>query len=365
MPDIILRPDLRTAGGEVSDILVNGLYAGTLTLVYRENDRIAGALQLEKESLSARDKQDVDLFVQQYIQTLAGAVGAPQCDLLATCSPFDYMLQEDGEGRLVAAIPGERLADPGGVENRDNTNLVDTVDREGDEPGTGSPGTHRDRAEDACPPVRMNTRPADASGYELRLANQNEYEWNNSRGERLAEAFVRVYGPDVVATVNWDFFPDDDDLDRLADRLVKEFDENQIDSFVIHMKAGTETVETIELTHEDLLEEVQERASSELPQPSKYRIELVRDDVDTLTYDIYCPVSGGLPIGTATVDISQNQLTGFMDFREKTGTADMESIAMLLLRELEKEKQYDSMNLTVLYQNKPVEEMKFYSGRLH
>ena len=83
---------------------------------------------------------------------------------------------------------------------------------------------------------------------------------------------------------------------------------------------------------------------------------LVRDDKDVLTYEIYQQSRGGLPIGTATVDISHRQLTGFIDFREPGGADDRELIAMLLMEELDKEKEYDSFNVSMMVKNRLIDE---------
>ncbi|ARF69320.1 hypothetical protein B7C51_18125 [Paenibacillus larvae subsp. pulvifaciens] len=56
MSSIMLRPDLKTAGGEVNDVLVNGKYVGSVSIIYREGDRMFGAVQLEKHSLGKMRK---------------------------------------------------------------------------------------------------------------------------------------------------------------------------------------------------------------------------------------------------------------------------------------------------------------------
>ena len=73
--DIMLRPDLKTAGGEVCDIMYNGEFVGTLTLVYRESDRLKGSIHLEQQSITIVDKQKVYEFVQSYIQNVIDALG--------------------------------------------------------------------------------------------------------------------------------------------------------------------------------------------------------------------------------------------------------------------------------------------------
>ena len=106
MQSIELRPDLRTAGGEVSDIMVSGRFAGTFAMVYREGDRAAGCVQLEKESLAEEEKDRVISFIHSYIQSFAGAVQAEECDVIVTYGSFER----------VVTIGGERYSVAGGVD---------------------------------------------------------------------------------------------------------------------------------------------------------------------------------------------------------------------------------------------------------
>src|SRR4051794_22005604 len=92
MADIMLRPDLKTAGGEVCDIMYNGEFVGTLTLVYRESDRLKGAIHLEKKSITVLDKQAVYDFAQSYIQDAIDALGITQCEVTVSYSDYDFVI---------------------------------------------------------------------------------------------------------------------------------------------------------------------------------------------------------------------------------------------------------------------------------
>jgi hypothetical protein len=96
-----------------------------------------------------------------------------------------------------------------------------------------------------------------------------------------------------------------------------------------------------------------------------YTVVLTREDGDTLIYEVYQQSYGGLPIGKATVDISNDQLEGFIDFREPGQLAGRECIALLMMEELDKEMDYESFNLTMLFQNKPFEEFVYEVDQVH
>lgn len=58
MVQIDLTADLRTASGEVQDIMVDGRYTGSLLLIYREGERLSSDLQLEQESIEEEVEAD-------------------------------------------------------------------------------------------------------------------------------------------------------------------------------------------------------------------------------------------------------------------------------------------------------------------
>jgi hypothetical protein len=348
MPSIMLRPDLKTAGGEVSDIMRDGEFVGTLTLVYREADRLSGSVQLEQGSLSASDKQEVLTFMQTYVQNLIDALKVKQCDVLVTYSDYDHIIATQ-----------ETLQTPIG-----EPFLLEDEDFE----WVGDPTRLDDIDPDGFDEMEMTEETDEEFPYELVIVAENrkgvEYHVYDQESELIAEARVQIYGTDVVGEVDWKFDPFEEEMELVCELIVSDIDENEVDTIVLHMKLDEEIIETIELTHEDLLEDEMELVSDE-PSREDYTVILARDDGDTLTYEIYQQSYGGLPIGTATVDISYRQLTGFIDFREPGTADDRELIATLLLEELDKEKEYETVNLSMLYRNKLIDEVLFENVQLH
>ncbi|WNQ09713.1 hypothetical protein MJA45_19060 [Paenibacillus aurantius] len=336
----MLRPDLRTAGGEVSDILLRGQYVGSLTLVFREQDRVSGSVQLEEDSLSEADKESVASFIQDYIQSFIMAVRAVSCEVLLTYSPYD---------RIIATTPEEER---------------EAFIEEDDEEGYGlEPDWEED--EDI---LEMDEDEWASAEYELVTVKETgsrvDYHVYDAEQELIAEAFLRTRSEDLTGDVTWEREPEDWEVEHVTELLVTDFDEEQADTFVINHIYEGEIVETVELTHDDLLDTPYEAFGEEAAEED-YSVVLVRDDGDTLTYEIYQQTLGGLPIGTATVDIAHRQLTGFIDFRDKGGADDAEIISSLLMRELDKEKEYDELSLTLLYQNEPIDEIYFENETVH
>lgn len=361
MADMMLRPDLKTAGGEVCDIMYNGEFVGTLTLVYRESDRLKGSIHLERQSIAQEDKESVYAFVQSYIQSVIDALAVEECEVVANYSDYDFVIATDHAIGPVLAEEGDRsdhyyLDD----DDADYEWVNDDEIRFDDIEGTNGPES-----------LDMIEQRRQQLGYELVIVgeyrNLVEYHVYDKESELVAEAITHMYGSEVNGEVTWRFDPFDEEMDLVTELIVADYDEDETDTFIFNMIFDGEVIDTVELTHIDLLELVDDIREESLmpPDPEDYTITLARDDGDTLTYEIYQQSYGGLPIGTATVDISSRQLTGFIDFREPGDSDDRELIAALLLDELDKEKDYETFNVSMLYRNKLIDEIWFETDQLH
>lgn len=379
MAQIILRPEFRTAGGEVNDLEMDGKYAGTVTLIYRERDRLIGSIQLDKAMLSLQEKNKVARWADDYIHSLADALNVEECEVLVTYAKFDHIVTSF-DVELDESLDYEQ-DDEIFEDMLDDSRLEDIIDS-----GDRDEYTMNDD-DDEWKPIR----------FELVIVgeddNRIEYHIYGKKKAWLAEALFVIEESEVFGEVNWMVKPSEDEIEAAADLIVSDFDEDAIDSFQIEMKYQGVTLESIELTHEDMIAfedqweqdetsgfrgESEEhtkdgirgnRTSSDdrdyLAKSRQYSAKLIRDDADALTYDIYEHAREGLPIGRATVDISHRRLTGFIEFREPTRSKDRERVGITLLRELEKEKEYESLNLTMLHENKRIEDIFFENDTLH
>jgi hypothetical protein len=374
---IMLRPDLKTSGGEIHDILLNGRYAGNMTLVYREHDRVGGAVQLDRSSLTETDKEEVVGFVRNYIQDLIMAVRAVDCDVIVTNSPYDHIIatNHDEAGRLKEMDDEddeyELFADDDIVDDEDDFGdaLSFGYDEEpliGDEDADNldrieMTGRNRGR-------VVRDVSEEKAAYYELVIVgesrNKVEYHVYDEQMEWLAEAMFHTRGTDAYGEIHFMFSPSEDEIEAITDLVVSDFDEEEIDTFDIRVLHEGLELEHIELTHEDLVD-TPSFAIGEEADENDFTVALVRDDGDMLTYEIYHQQRGGLPIGTATVDIANRQLSGFIDFRDPCSEEEREVIATLLMRELDKEKEYKTLNLSVMHRNEKIDELLFESEPVH
>lgn len=366
MSGVKLRPDLKTAGGEVCDILYQDRYVGSLVLVYREGDRICGSVQLEQEALSPREKAVVNSVVSDYIHNMTGALGASECDVLVTCSDYDQVITTASRSDELEESAEYDEEEPEVIWVRDADELEDWDEGEwdmmsGDHAGLRHGGDDPEAEEDSRNPLQ----------YELvttrETRHQAEYHVYDEDQEWVAEVFLRIIGDDVVGDIHWMFDPEEDEVEVVTNLVVRDFDQEQVDTFAIDHRYEGVIIESIELTHMDLLEEAEGGGPyGTADELEEYTVVLARDDQDMLTYEIYHQAEGGLPIGTATVDISRKQLSGFIDFR-RPGMAPgaREKIATLVMQELDKEKDYSTISFTMLQGNRPVDEVVFENEPVH
>lgn len=375
MAGVVLRPDLRTAGGEISDIVYNGRYVGMLALVYREQDRLSGSVQLEKESLPVEDKQTVTAFLTDYVQGLSQALDIVECDVVFTYSACDHVIASREEYELGLEESDQLYEDePEVIWVHDDDDLgdwdfperenfrMDPPEESGEEPAYRYGDDPGETEEEARNP----------DFYELVATKQTdhevEYHVYDEDQEWVAEVFLRVIGNDIIGDVHWMFDPLDEELDGITNLIVKDFDDAVIDTFTIDHRFEGAIIDTVELAHKELLDEADFAGYVEKPaeEHDEYTVVLARDDRDMLTYDIYNRNQGGLHVGTATVDISLKQLSGFIDFhRNLTEPGVREKIAALVMQELDKEKDYSTISFTMLEHNKPIDEVVFENEPVH
>lgn len=324
MTNVFLRPDLKTAGGEVSDILLNGEYIGCLSLVYREQHRISGAIQLDKPSMPFSKKDDVLRYIHEYMQAFASSIQAEVCTLNVSYGTLEcYMDYYDYDGAY-----DDELDD-------------DVAEANGDDIGY----------------EELETLDMSYSNYRLEIISESptlvEYHIYDQEHEWLAEAVIRTSEKAVWGDFYWMFEPTTEEMETISELLASDFDDEVMERFIFKHIYENELVDTIE--YMEIVE----------TQEMDYTVLLTRDEGEILTYEIYDESDGQFPVGTATVDIGHSVVTGFIEFHDPADTENMDNIAALLMLELDKEREYESINLTLLYQNMPINEISIECAPVH
>ncbi|PWW33154.1 MULTISPECIES: hypothetical protein [Paenibacillus] len=342
-----LIPDLRTSGGEVQDIMVDGQYAGSLLLVFREGDRVSGSLQMEQDSLPAETEQYIVEQVHDYIRSLADAVSAAEYEVLVSCGTLYSVLQKP-ESQMDVFIQSSRSEDRyshDGKSDRAGVNEVHVI------PGSQAESfTYED-------PEHLLEMELVSAGRSI-----STYVFNDANGQELAEASLKQYGADVQGEIHWYDEPAESYQDAAAELLVRELDEEIIDTITIRMWHQGQELESAEWVHRDFADEVELESEEDLEEIEAAEetcyVMLVRKDREFRVYDLFLQERGGLPVGTATIDTSQADLSGYMDYQVPGTSAQRKSLVEVLMRELDKELEFDTLHLTMLYRNQMIDEAK-------
>lgn len=340
--DVELVADLRTSGGEVQDVMVNGQYAGSLFLVYREGDRLSGCLQIEQESLPDGTEERIVEKVHAYVRSLADALEAAYYEVLVSCGSLHSVLHKPESETM---WPSEDM-------NHDEGSY-DDIDSSGSKVIPVSQAesfTYEDR--DQVLEMEMVS-----AGRSI-----STYIFNDVEGQELAEASLKQYGADVQGEIHWYDEPEENQLEAAAELLVRELDEDIIDTITIRMWHQGNELETLEWVHRDFSEEFEDTDESGLDELEAAEetcyVMLKRKDREFRVYELFLQERGGLPVGTATIDTSQSDLTGYIDYEVPGTSIQRKSLVEVLMQELDKEMEFDTLHLTMLYRNQIIDEAR-------
>lgn len=338
---IRLRPDLRTANGEVQDILIEDRYAGTLILVFREGHRLAGSVQLDAKSVPLKAKEEIVTYIEQYLLQYRDAVDAEHIDILLTWGEVESVLE----------------------------------DEEGYEEDTPPPASESIIPEPS--PLFLYEDESGEMQIELISAGRfvSSFELQNEKGETIAHAVLKQYGTDIQGKVDWLKEPLEEELESAEELLVAEVDDGEIDTITIEMKYKDTMITILELVRQDhapssdeaegpdwdedgvelqsILDQDEEEAEAE---ESCY-VRMIRHDQEIVSYDLFLQEHGGLPVASATVDISEAVVSGYMDFYIEPSEEHRHDLVLVLSKEIEKEVDIKQLHITMLYRNVVIDEM--------
>lgn len=91
--NVVLRPELRTSGGECLGIFLEHRWVGDVYLVYRENHLLTGTIQLDAGKLAEDQMEPVVRHVQEYISGVAGALNIDDATIVMMYGDVDPVLE--------------------------------------------------------------------------------------------------------------------------------------------------------------------------------------------------------------------------------------------------------------------------------
>lgn len=291
----MIRPELRTYGGEVAHIVIDDEVIGKLTLVFAEGERLSGSLQLDEGGLAPAEKRELWQDIEQYLHSLKNALRIQACDIHVSPDFYEYLT---------------------------STSFYEADELEQNE-------------------LMIVDHSADQAFFLI-----------NRRDETIAEASLVVKGRHVQGDIRWHEQPDDYNKELALEMVLNEFDDDIVDTYFIEMKYRQQVIETYELLHEELLEDEELAPAEDL----NLTIELVREDEEAFIYDIYAGMANDRTIARATIDLGQPTLSGTIDFSDFPGEEMMESVATALVDELEEELEFERIHLTIMYNNECLDE---------
>jgi hypothetical protein len=322
--NIVIRPELKTSNGEVSDLFVKDEYIGTMSLVYRESDRLHGAVQIDPEQISEYPENEIVSYIQSYIHSLVEALDIELCEVLVTYGGYQYIIDEDW---LVDKFSSEDQDDYEPLDEENEFELV-MIAKE----------RHR---------IKFQVKQLD--------------------GEFVAKATVKFYENKIVSTLNFRNIPTQIELEQIAFLITDFFQEEKTDLFRFKIKVNGKHIDTMKFAVSQsffLEKNFYEHKKSKQNQTDKltkekYDIQLIRDDGDALTYEIYKNSYTKTFLGTATIDIAKEQLTGYIDFKNHLPEIERELVATCMLEELDKVRDYEKVNLSMFVRNECIDEILF------
>lgn len=118
MNKVVLKPELRTQGGETVSIYLNEDWAGDLYLVYREGEILTGTIQIDTQKVSENQLDVVEEEVRTYIEHLNSALGVQDSSVVmmygdissvVEMEPFDASVEIEEEDLLMADDEDETI----------------------------------------------------------------------------------------------------------------------------------------------------------------------------------------------------------------------------------------------------------------
>lgn len=122
-------------------------------------------------------------------------------------------------------------------------------------------------------------------------------------------------------------------------------------------EAPGQQAEPLGISPEDGLELVPDGEDMTEGEDDRIHVILARDDGSALLYDIYRDQNGSLPVGEATISTDGPEMSGYIDFRVPGTGADRVCIGQELACQLAKDKQVQSLHLTMMFHNEMIDEL--------
>jgi hypothetical protein len=237
MRQVVLKPELRTPGGETVSVYLNNEWAGDVYLVYREGDVLTGTIQLDTKTVSEEELEFVTEEVRTYIEHLNAALGVEDSSVVMMygdissvieMAPFEVVsvetMQEDEE--IDAYEENFEFVDEDLDDEYDDEDCEDDV-MEFDDLGLGSDIEFADD-DDEDDEYYVHDLDEDEE-YHLSVVYRNgehtKYHLHDDDHRTLGMVSVDEIGDNVSGRVEFWSRPDEDEANEVAKMLARTFGE--------------------------------------------------------------------------------------------------------------------------------------------
>ena len=242
MKNVVLKPELRTPGGETVSIYCDGDWAGDLYLVYREGDVLTGTIQLDTSKVEETDLDQVTDEIRTYIEHLNAALSVESSSVVmmygdissvVEMEPFDAANDEDLD----------LLADDDEVFESDDEAIL-AVD------GDVYDEVYNDVFEDEDEAFD------EEEAYHLSVVYQKgahtKYHLHDEDHQTFGVVSVDEIGNNVSGRVEFWEEPDQEETNEVARMLARTFSDGETEHLSFTMNCGPEHLGDMHLERHDL-----------------------------------------------------------------------------------------------------------------
>ncbi|ASS74607.1 hypothetical protein CIG75_06245 [Tumebacillus algifaecis] len=128
--DVVMKPELRTNGGETTSIYYNGEWAGDLYLVFREGDSLTGTMQIDTRRVGENELEYVTDEVRIYVQHLSSALNVQDSSVVMMYGDISTVVEMEAMDMLSEDGTEMLLVEEDEMYEEDDFDMVDEEDCE-------------------------------------------------------------------------------------------------------------------------------------------------------------------------------------------------------------------------------------------
>jgi hypothetical protein len=236
MKNVVLKPELRTPGGETVGIYCNDEWAGDLYLVYREGDILTGTMQIDTSKVHENELDAVADEVRTYVEHLNAALGVQDSSVVMMYGDISSVVEMEPYH-----VAGEEVLVDTAIEEE-----MDEDDYEDDEEGIYV--SEQDLYDDV--------EPTD-SEFHLSVAYKNgehtKYHLHDDDHNTVGVISVDEIAENVSGRVEFWEMPDEDQTADVARMLAREFSDGETEQLSFTMNYQDQHLGDMHLEHRDFL----------------------------------------------------------------------------------------------------------------